>query len=559
MLTLGKRSIERLFMKMPTTIEKLKKLWYRLWAYIQNAPLQVKITTAFIVALAVTLIIVGVTFLYQINKQMHEQLIVEGTITYRNASYAISYGLLTEDVELVNPYLNGVFSNSNLVAIEIYNLDGQLLTRRSSDTSLKPYDSDFIRNLLDKQTNELIQQETPDWIEFMGPSYYESQHEKPELIGYLRVIIDKTGLQKNPANLILTIVIVAIIAFAVGATLAFMLGQRIISPLREMTTAMEQIARGEGDLTQQLEITHEDEIGQMARSFNQFTDKLNQIVQDIIRTSTQIGQLTADTTTTVAHFAERVNSQASFVNETSTSVKELSATASSIADDSNLVLQTADDSHRSAQAGVQSVSRSQAKMREIHDKNMQATQEIIRLGKKSKEIQHIMHMIHGISLQSKMIAFNAAIESATTGAVGKRFGVVASQIRELANSVFDSTEDIKRIVREVQQAVDDLVKEFREEQASIQEGVETIESAMDVLNRIAEKSELSVQKMKQISQATKQQTHASGQVVFSLQEIMDEATELNTNGAYFQQTIEAINELAQTLQQEVGKFKVKST
>ena len=339
--------------------------------------------------------------------------------------------------------------------------------------------------------------------------------------------------------------------------IAIFLGQRIVKPIQQMKIKMEAISKGEANLAERLEIESEDELGQMAHAFNLFSDKLNQIILEIRETSQKISNLTSSVTQNISLITERANSQASFVHETTASVEHLSDAAKSISQDASQVLLISSTSHSSAMQGVVSVDQSHEQMQEISAKNKRATQEIINLGRKSREIERIVQLITGISVQSKIIAFNAAIEAAISGPVGQRFGVVASQIRELTVTVLESTEEIKQVVVEVQSAVDHLIEEFKSERVSVKEGVKTIEEAIEVLNGIARESEQTVRMMQQISQSTQRQTNASEQVAHSLNDILTEATQFREESITAQESISEINLLASTLLQEVDRFKVK--
>ncbi len=546
--------------------EKLNALKLKLTRKIRKLSLQSKITIASVTTQFVTLSLISAAFMIQSYVTLNHRLEVESKELLRNASFATSYALMSENKELATPFLHGLFENddadehSNLLALDLYKMDGELFTQRLSSKvqNIAPLKSEEVRSLFSIKADDIHIDQVDNHLLLTGSIFHYQDGQSKEHVGFIRLIISRDEIFRTQWKLALISLAISIVVFFGGVTLAHGLGRELVLPLQEMTRRMELISKGEGNLNQQLEVRSEDELGQMAKSFNRFLDKLNQIVISIRDASKGIDSLTEISTHTITEMSRRAEDQTSFVNHTTIAVKQLSQTANRIADSSGEVLRLANASYNSALDGVISVDESRQKMTEIQKKNMRATQEILKLGKKSREIQRIMHIIHGISVQSKMIAFNAAIEASTSGAIGKRFGVVATQIRELANSVFISTEEIKRITREVQEAINDLVAEFQEEQNSINGGVATIETAMEVLNNIALESEKTVEMMRDISHSTHDQTHSSSQVVFSLQEIMEEAVQFKQNSADAKKTIDEINLLAQQLLQEVNKFKVKS-
>ena len=130
-----------------------------------------------------------------------------------------------------------------------------------------------------------------------------------------------------------------------------------------------------------------------------------------------------------------------------------------------------------------------------------------------------MEIINHIADQTKLIAFNAAIEASAAGEEGKRFGVVAVEIRRLADSVMDSTAEIHAIVEEIQQGVNQLILASENESKHIRTGAELTHQAREHLNSLLSGAESTNIAMKQISHATLQEKTATSQVFTALKEI----------------------------------------
>src|SRR5208337_4238556 len=168
------------------------------------------------------------------------------------------------------------------------------------------------------------------------------------------------------------------------------------------------------------------------------------------------------------------------------------------------------------------------KMTDITNDNRKSIQEIVELGRKSGEITKVMEIINTIADQTKLIAFNAALEASSAGEAGKRFGVVALEIRRLADSVMESTGEIESKINEIQEAINRLVIASEKGAKGIQEGMEYSNQTAGILAGIVDDAQATTDAAKQISLSTQQQKTASNQVVTALREIVA-GTEQNTD------------------------------
>ena len=158
-------------------------------------------------------------------------------------------------------------------------------------------------------------------------------------------------------------------------------------------------------------------------------------------------------------------------------------------------------------------------MDEHGEYNQNNLRQIVELGKRSKEINKVMEIINNIADQTKLIAFNAAIEASSAGEAGKRFGVVAVEIRRLADNVMESTGEIAGKIEEIQDAVNRLVITSEKGSKRVQNGMDLVAQTVDVMNNILAGAQSTTESSKQISLSTQQQNTASSQVVTPWKEI----------------------------------------
>lgn len=347
-------------------------------------------------------------------------------------------------------------------------------------------------------------------------------------------------------------------AMALGLVLgAMLLIRRYISgPVEAITQTMKNF---NNDLTLSIPVTTKDEIAELTRWINDHIQKLHQIISLVSEVTGKIyinGGTIASTVENQASFTTELSSSAV---EMSATMEELSTTATQIAQHSQGVAARADKTLEDTRHGAVEVESLAAKISNINQGIHQSMTEIVELGRKSSEINKVMEIINNIANQTKLIAFNAALEAASAGESGKRFGVVALEIRRLADSVVESTAEIEGRITEILDAVNRLVMSSERSSHLAEEGQEHATRTVSVLTGIVGGVEETTEAARQISISTQQQQIASGQVVLALKDI-EQGVRYSTE--FVRNTRDATAELAelsQKLRELVETFKLGST
>ena len=249
-----------------------------------------------------------------------------------------------------------------------------------------------------------------------------------------------------------------------------------------------------------------------------------------------------------AEMDETVTNQASFSLELSSSVSEISATMEEfsssgilISNHSQGVADSAAQTLERTRQGVAEVEALMGKMKEIYSDNQINIQEIVALGHRSKEVNKIMEFINNIASQTRLIAFNAALEAASAGEAGKRFGVVALEIRRLADSVMESTKEIETKINEIVAAVSRQVVASEKNTKGIEEGLAYSERTVALIYDIENAADQTTDAVSQIVLSIQQQQTAGEQVLTALRQIKQGT---NDNTTMIQQTKAISKELA---------------
>ncbi|MBM3269783.1 MAG: chemotaxis protein [Candidatus Sericytochromatia bacterium] len=228
--------------------------------------------------------------------------------------------------------------------------------------------------------------------------------------------------------------------------------------------------------------------------------------------------------------ANSTERQAEAVARTTATLEELVGVSATIADTTQRVVAQADETLAEVEDGVEAVGLTVAKMQEILDKNEAAIGEILALGRRAEQIGEIMAFINHITDQTKLIAFNAALEAAGAGPAGKRFGVVAAEIRRLAESIVESTDEIKAAITQMQEDTNELVGSSEESAKRLQDGFRHTEATALALHEIQERARNTAESAKQIAQAARRQQDASRRVLAALQDMAVSLREALGNG-----------------------------
>jgi methyl-accepting chemotaxis protein len=245
--------------------------------------------------------------------------------------------------------------------------------------------------------------------------------------------------------------------------------------------------------------------------------------------------------------ASGATEQASAVSQVSTTIEELGSTARQIAIAAEQVAEAARQTLENLSEGQDAVDRSIQAMDRIRSRVQDVSARVLNLGERSQQIGEIIDLINDLSDETHLLALNAAIEAAGAGEHGRRFAVVAAEVKSLANRALAAAKEVKGVIAEIQQATNSAVLAAEEGGKEVEKGVELAHSAGQVMDAIVMVAERTAQSSAEINLATAQQQSASEQVVETMREIADVARRTAVGARQVQDAAQRLTAIADRL------------
>ena len=305
-----------------------------------------------------------------------------------------------------------------------------------------------------------------------------------------------------------------------------------------------------------ISIERRDELGMLADAANDMADQLRKLLQDLQQASIQITGASTQVLTTAEEHASGSVQQAASIAQVTATMEELTNTAKQIAMSATSVEKIADDSAQAAHAGYDSVGEALEAMEKIRRRVADISGKTLLLGERSQRISEVLNLIKDIAGEIHLLAVNAAIESAAAGEHGKRFAVVASEVRRLAERTRESAEEIKGIVGEIQSATNTSVLATEQGVKEVENGVSLATRARGSLEQIIQMVDRTTQAIRQITFATQQQQSASEQIVQTMREVAEVTRQAASGMKQSANSVGELNLLADQFKTRIKEFKL---
>ncbi|MEJ2464574.1 MAG: methyl-accepting chemotaxis protein [Candidatus Thiodiazotropha sp.] len=361
------------------------------------------------------------------------------------------------------------------------------------------------------------------------------------------------GLVKTGYQVLLLAIVIGVL---VTLPVYWLTVRAIAGPIRQIRGQLEAISQGDGDLTVQLQIKSQDEIGDLATAFNRFVVKLREMVAGLQVSAHRL----VDTAGEIAQVAERtgheVETQRREVESVATAINQLSSSFREVSENTTRAAQRAGEADRESESGKQVVLDMVSNIRLVAQEVDNANEVINGLGERSQAIETVLDVIRGISEQTNLLALNAAIEAARAGEQGRGFAVVADEVRSLAARTYDSIGEIQEMIDQLQSGTSDAIAVIKLAHRHANASVEPAQQAGESLNQIAGTMADISQLNQEISTATDVQHETVVGVDQSIVNINQVAVQTSGSSEALRDSTQTLQALASELETHVGRFRV---
>lgn len=366
------------------------------------------------------------------------------------------------------------------------------------------------------------------------------------------------------------LVVGLICCLGVIAAVAMMLRVMVIGPINKITEDLRDTAEGEGDLTKRINSSRVDEIGLLARWFDTFVAKLNDIIVDIGANSETVTSSSFEVLSVSEQMLDEssdLKSKASAVNQASEemnmSMASVAAACEQASTNISFVAEAASTMREALDGVVTECDRAKGVSHSATDQVKATTDKVSQLGDAAREISKVSEVITEIADQTNLLALNATIEAARAGDAGKGFAVVASEIKDLANQTQQATFQIKQRISGIQQSTEDTVEEV----GKIAGVIEDVDSIMSSIaesmgeqsvqaGEVARNIEQASLGIGEVNQNVAQSSQVSATIAADIQDVNEVANAMSARSGDMRRSAEGLSELSSELKGMISVFKV---
>ena len=348
--------------------------------------------------------------------------------------------------------------------------------------------------------------------------------------------------------------IFALIALLIALGVSFLLARIVGSAVTRISAFAGKVA--EGDLTERLEATSNDEFGQLSHRLDEMVENLAHMSRRVLEDAQAVNASATEILATVTQQSAGANQQSAAINETTTATEEIRASAEQASKAAQEVSAQAQDAARAGDEGAEAVEAIVQGMDAIREKVEAIAGDVNALSEQTAQIGEITNAVNDLADQSNLLALNATIEAARAGEQGKGFAVVADEVRNLAEQSKQATAQVQAILEDIERATRAAVSGAQEGTEVVEQGTQLAHRAGEVIAQLAETNRQVGQAAQQISASAQQQNAGMDQIAQGMTETSQAATEFVVGIQQSQAAAEQLSQVSNELQELAAQYKV---
>lgn len=353
-----------------------------------------------------------------------------------------------------------------------------------------------------------------------------------------------------------TILLITVVAILISIGLFAVFLKMIIASISALRDQLDNIAQGEGDLTQRIPVEMDDDLGKLAKSFNLVLENLQSMIGSIQQLTRELGTGASDLARAAKDNNDGVTRQTDSISMVATAINEMQSAIEEVAGNASRAAEITREAEEKGKNGARIIRSSSEQVHRLAAQISKAVEVIRKLSDDSDNITSVLDVIRGIAEQTNLLALNAAIEAARAGEQGRGFAVVADEVRTLAQRTGQSTEDIQTMITTLQTGVADIVsvmetgsKEASETEKLATDAESELKAILEAMANIADVNT-------SVASATEEQTQVVDEINRSITEINDLATESANRSRDIDGISESLEGYARELESQTGRFRV---
>jgi len=431
---------------------------------------------------------------------------------------------------------------------------------------------DYIKlyNQVDEMGNRVWEQISRQTMIVNQVSFDEARELLSQITSLNSALVEK--FKEDSKILVSRTLTIMVIAMTIGILAAVIFGLflslSLTKPIAKSVSFAEKVA--DGDLTQQLDIDQNDEIGIQAKSLNRIVTQLGHMLGDIAQgvetlfsSSTDLSNISQQMSLGAEQTSVKSNAAVGAAEEMSNNMASVSAATEQASTNVGMVATAAEEMTSTINEIAQNSEKARNITGEAVSQVRSASESVGALGQAALDIGRVTEAITEISEQTNLLALNATIEAARAGEAGKGFAVVANEIKELAKQTAEATHEIKGKIEGIQGATGGTVKEIEQISHVINEVndiVGTIATAVEeqsvTTKEIANNVSQAAVGIQEVTEHVAQSSTVASSITTDISEINQASVEISNSSSQVNMSAEQLNKLAEQLKEMVGQFKL---